>query len=74
MNPHIYEFTPFSVIGYPQRQRKSNVKRTADIPAYWDSLKMDSAALLTKLHDTFMASGYFLGFVPGTETGEEYGL
>ena len=32
MNPHIYEFTPFSVIGYPQRQRKSNVKRDCRYP------------------------------------------
>ena len=73
MNPHIYEFTPFSVIGYPQRQRKSNVKRTADIPAYWDSLKMDSAALLTKLHDTFTASKHFeisMCYDIDTENGE----
>jgi len=59
MNPHIIELTPFAVVGYPGRHTKTNVKRTADAPTFWNTLEMDYAPLLTELHNTFPQSKHF---------------
>ena len=53
MQPHIFELSPFSVIGYPQHQHMPNVTHTGDIPNYWDTIQMDYGPLLTRLHETF---------------------
>lgn len=59
MHPHILELTPFSVVGYPTRHTMPTVKRTADIPAYWNTIKMDYVQQLSKLHSTFTLSKHF---------------
>lgn len=56
MNPHIYEFTPFSVVGFPQKNTKPKVRRTADIPTFWNTINMEYSELLSLLYDTFPLS------------------
>lgn len=56
MNPHIIELTPFSVVGYPSRHTKPNIKNTADAPTYWNTINLDYSAILTKLYDIFPKS------------------
>lgn len=73
MNPHIIELSPFSAIGYPEQHKMPNVKRTADIPTFWNTIKMDCAHLLTKLHNTFTHSKHFevsMCYDVSEETGE----
>ncbi len=59
MTPHILELSPFSVVGYPERHKAPHVKNTADVPSYWNTIKMDCGSLLTKLHETFPHSKHF---------------
>lgn len=59
MTPHIIEFSPFSVVGYPSRHTKANMKNTADAPTFWNTLDMDYGTLLTKLYDQFPKSKHF---------------
>ncbi len=59
MNPHIFEFSPFSVVGYPSRHTKAQVKSTADIPTFWNTIHLNYGPLLIKLHDTFTKSKHF---------------
>ena len=56
MNPHIYELTPFSVIGWPSRHTIQNMKNTADAPTYWNTLHMDYGSILIKLYEAFPKS------------------
>lgn len=56
MNPHIIELTPFSVVGYPSRHTKPNMKNTADAPTFWNTISLDYSSLLTKLYDIFPKS------------------
>lgn len=53
MHPHIFEPTPFSIIGFPQEVTLPNAKHTRDIPTYWDSIDLDFGALLEKLYEQF---------------------
>ncbi len=59
MNPHIIELTPFSVVGYPSRHKKPNVKTTADAPTFWNTIELDYSTILTKLYDAFPRSKHF---------------
>ena len=45
MIPHIFEFTPFSVVGYPSRHTKAGVKSTADAPTFWNTIEMFESKL-----------------------------
>lgn len=56
MNPHIIELTPFSVVGYPSRHVKPDVKTTADAPTFWNTINLDYSTILTKLYDVFPKS------------------
>lgn len=56
MNPHIIELTPFSVVGYPSRHTKPNMKNTADAPTFWNTINLDYSTILTKLYDFFPKS------------------
>lgn len=56
MNPHIIELTPFSVIGYPSRHTKANMKNTADTPTFWNTINLDYSTILTKLYNAFPKS------------------
>jgi AraC family transcriptional regulator len=56
MNPHIIELTPFSVVGYPSRHTKINMKNTADAPTFWNTINLDYSTILTKLYDAFPKS------------------
>lgn len=56
MNPHIIELTPFSVVGYPGRHMKENMKNTADAPTFWNTINLDYSTILTKLYDAFPKS------------------
>lgn len=56
MNPHIIELTPFSVVGYPSRHTKPNMKNTADAPTFWNTINLDYSPILTKLYDIFPKS------------------
>ena len=59
MIPHIFEFTPFSVVGYPSRHTKAGVKSTADAPTFWNTIDLDYATVLTELYDRFPKSKHF---------------
>lgn len=59
MNPHIIEFTPFSVAGYPSRHMSENMKDNVNAPTFWDTLNLDYGTILTKLHNTFTKSKHF---------------
>jgi len=56
MNPHIIELTPFSVVGYPSRHKKTNIKNTSDAPTFWNTINLDYGTILTKLHEVFPKS------------------
>ena len=56
MNPHIIELTHFSVVGWPSRHTKENIKNTADAPTFWNTLDLDYSTILTKLYDVFPRS------------------
>lgn len=56
MQPHIIEWTPFTVAGWPSRQALPGIRTPGDAPAYWDDIQLDYGPLLTKLHDMFPLS------------------
>jgi len=56
MVPHIIELTPFTVVGYPSRHTKVNMKNTADAPTFWNTIDLDYGPILTKLYDFFPRS------------------
>ena len=56
MQPHIIELTPFSVVGYPARYAKENMKTTADAPTYWNTINLEYGPILEKLYDAFPKS------------------
>lgn len=53
MNVQIKEIKPFSVVGVFNRQSLPNVKRSADIPAFWNTISMDYGNHLTRLYAAF---------------------
>ena len=56
MNPHIIELTPFSVVGWPSRYTREDMKTTGDAPTFWNTINMDYSPILTKLYEVFPKS------------------
>jgi AraC family transcriptional regulator len=56
MNPHIFELTPFTVVGYISRHTKENMRNTSDAPTFWNTINLDYGPILTKLYDAFPKS------------------
>ena len=56
MNPEFVEMQPFTVVGYTSRHTMPDVRSTHDIPLYWETIDMDCAEPLTRLHDIFKKS------------------
>ncbi|MHB8104248.1 MAG: AraC family transcriptional regulator [Dehalococcoidales bacterium] len=56
MYPEIIEMQPFLVVGFTSRHTMPNVKSTHDIPLYWETINMDCAEPLTRLHNVFNKS------------------
>jgi len=56
MYPEIVEIQPFTVVGFTTRHTMPDVRFTHDIPLYWETINMDYAELLTRLHDVFSNS------------------
>jgi AraC family transcriptional regulator len=54
--PEIVDMKPFNAAGYTSRHKMPNVKYTHDIPLYWETINMDYADPLTRLHDLFKDS------------------
>jgi AraC family transcriptional regulator len=54
--PEIVELKPFNAAGYTSQHKMPNVKYTHDIPLYWETINMDYADPLTRLHDLFKDS------------------
>jgi AraC family transcriptional regulator len=53
MQVQIKEIQPFTVVGVTSRQSLPNVKRSSDIPAYWNTISMDYSTHLTRCYDAF---------------------
>jgi AraC family transcriptional regulator len=56
MNTEIVELKPFNVVGFTSRHKMPDVRFTHDVPLYWETSNMDTAAPLTRLHDVFSQS------------------
>lgn len=56
MTPYIIEMTPFTVAGRTNRQKISNVKRTADIPAFAFDPRAEDGVLLDNTNKLFPKS------------------
>ena len=56
MRPEIVTMQPFVVVGFTSRHKTTNVRFTHDIPLYWETIKMDTADPLTRLHNVFSKS------------------
>lgn len=56
MYPEIMEMQPFTVVGFTSRHAMPDVRFTHDIPLYWETINMDYAEPLTRLHDVFRKS------------------
>jgi len=56
MTPYIIEMTPFTVAGRTNLQKIPNVKRTADIAAFWDEPESDAGELLDNTNKLFPKS------------------
>lgn len=52
----ITEIQSFTVVGYTSRHKMPDVRFTHDIPAYWDTVKMNYWDPLTQLHNLFNKS------------------
>ena len=52
MQVQIREIAPFAVAGVASRHAMPNVRRSADIPAFWDTIKMDYGKHLTRAYET----------------------
>ena len=53
MQVQIKEIKPFKVIGVISRHSLPNVKRSADIPAFWNTISLDYGNHLSRLYETF---------------------
>ena len=49
----IRELPSFAIVGVISQHVLSNVKRSADIPAYWNTIAMDYGKHLSRLYDAF---------------------
>jgi len=56
MYPEFVEMQPFTVVGFTSRHTMPDVRFTHDIPLYWETINMDYAEPLTRLHDVFRKS------------------
>jgi AraC family transcriptional regulator len=56
MYPEILRMEPITVVGFTSRHKMPNVKFTHDIPLYWETINLDYAEPLTRLHDLFNQS------------------
>jgi len=73
MQVQIREIAPFAVVGVTSRHMLPNVRRSADIPAYWHTISMDYGKHLTRVYDAFKPARhgeYALCFDVDEVTGE----
>lgn len=56
MHPHLIEWSPFIVVGWPGKHKLPGIRNMGDTPAYWDSIQIDYVPMLVKLHDMFPLS------------------
>ena len=73
MQVQIKEIRPFTIVGVASRHTLPNVKRGADIPAYWNTIALDYGKHLTRLYDAFTPAKHGengLCFDVDEETGE----
>jgi len=73
MQAQIREIAPFAVAGVASRHKLPNVRRSADIPAYWHTIAMDYGKHLSRLYDAFTPARhgeYGLCFDVDEATGE----
>jgi AraC family transcriptional regulator len=53
MQVQIREIQPFTVVGVVSRHSLPNVKKSADIPAYWSTISFDYGKHLSRLYSAF---------------------
>ena len=73
MQVQIKEIQPFAVAGVVSRHSLPNVKRSADAPAYWNTIALDYGKHLSRLYDAFSPAKhgeYALCFDVDEKTGE----
>lgn len=56
MYPEIVEIKPFTVVGFTSRHKIPDVRFTHDVPLYWETINMNTADPLTRLHNVFNKS------------------
>jgi AraC family transcriptional regulator len=56
VHPEFVEMQPFTVVGFTSRHEMPDVRFTHDVPLYWDTINMDCAEPLTRLHNVFRKS------------------
>ena len=56
MYPEIVQMQPFTVAGFTSRHTMPDVRFTHDIPLYWETINLDYAEPLTRLHNLFSKS------------------
>jgi AraC family transcriptional regulator len=69
----IRELPSFAIVGVISRHALPNVKRSADAPAYWNTISMDYGTHLSRLYDAFTPAvhgEYGLCFDVDEATGE----
>jgi len=54
MQHQLKEIKPFTVVGVASRHTLPNVRRSADIPAFWHTIAMDYGKHLARLYDAFI--------------------
>ena len=73
MQVQLREIAPFAVAGVTRRHALPNVRRSADIPAYWHTISMDYGKHLARVYDAFQPARhgeYALCFDVDEVTGE----
>lgn len=73
MNVQMKEIASFSIVGVVSNHSLPNVKRSADIPAFWNTISMDYGKHLTRLYDAFTPAKhgeYGICFDVDENTGE----
>ena len=73
MQVQIKEIQPFSVVGVVSGHLLSSVKKSADIPAYWNTISFDYGKHLSRLYDAFSPAKhgeYAFCFDVDEKTGE----
>lgn len=73
MQVQIKELSSFVIVGVISRHALPNVKRSADVPAYWNTISMDYGKHLSRLYDAFTPAvhgEYGLCFDVDKATGE----